>query len=249
MENKKGPVKHFCVIIMTYGRVRQCMITPAYSQSSLQQALMLTVGHRQRSKHITSSSHDIAAFRHWAFSVCFTALREQHKEETSIRKESGGEEANKENSRFYYADLIHKSSWLLSLEIQKKKKGNRNRTNKERCWNAKLKSGFSLFLTVEGNDLPLAQSKSPVVPTGVWATWIESRLQQIWPILQHVTARAKPVCLYCSRRRSIRVRDATAAALFYPDDRLFELLSRHWEFDASNWRQPKLSDQLQTYLK
>lgn len=83
---------------------------------------MLTVGHRQRLKHITSSSHDIAAFRHWAFSVCFTALREQHKEETSRRRESGGEEENKENSRFYYADLIHKSSWLLSLEIQKKKK-------------------------------------------------------------------------------------------------------------------------------
>lgn len=154
---------------------------------------MLTAGHRQRSKHITSSSHDIAAFRHWAFSVGFTALREQHKEETSRRRESGGEEENKENSRFYYADLIHKSSWLLSLEIQKKKVTETGLI--KRGVGTQSSSLVSVcFWTVEGNDLPLAQSKSPVVPTGVWALWIQSRPQQIWPILQHVTVRAKPLC-------------------------------------------------------
>lgn len=89
-------------------------------------------GYRQRSNTETSSSHDIAAFRHWALSICFTALIEQHKEETSIRGRTARRRKTKKQS-FCSADLIHKSSWLLSLVIQK---GNRNRTNKERCQNA-----------------------------------------------------------------------------------------------------------------
>lgn len=127
-----------------------------------------------------------------------SASASQHLESNTKRKQAeGGRVAGRRKTK-KTVDFImlisftsHLGSWVWR---SRKKKGNRNRTNKERCWNAKLKSGFSLFLTVEGNDLPLAQSKSPVVPTGVWALWIQSRPQQIWPILQHVTARAKPLC-------------------------------------------------------
>lgn len=61
----------------------------------------------------------------------------KHKEENSWEKKA-------KKQSFWYADLIHKSSWLLSLVIQK---GNRNKINKE-VLERKLQPGLGLFWPV-----------------------------------------------------------------------------------------------------
>lgn len=123
---------------MTHGKVRQCKITTAGCSVFFRVSPSrpdADLGHKWRSntKNKLIQWH-CSVFRHRALSVCFTALQEQHKEETSRRRREQRVGKEQSNSRFWYADLIHKSSWLLSLVIRS---GNRNRTDIERCWNAR----------------------------------------------------------------------------------------------------------------
>lgn len=86
---KKSPIKlntqH--VILMTYGKARQGRITTGGVFTKFSPTGPDAYGkHGRRSKHRTSSSNHFATFRHWAVSVRLTALKEQHKGKTSIRR-------------------------------------------------------------------------------------------------------------------------------------------------------------------
>ena len=112
-----------------------------YSLSSFQQALMLIIGKdsvQTQNKlipwHCSISTPSLQRLLHSTYRA--KQRGNKHREENSKEKET-------RKQSFWYADLIHKSFWLLSHVIQ-----NGNRTGLiKRFWNARLESGLSLFWT------------------------------------------------------------------------------------------------------
>ena len=131
-----------CVICMTDGKVRLCKIIIGSSVTSKTfSPASPDADHWYRQRSYTEQAHPMTLqrFRHWAFSVCFTALIEQHKEETSIRRT-----ARRRKQRNSHFDMLISFTSHLGSWVWWSRKGNRNRTNKERRLEHKLKSGLGL---------------------------------------------------------------------------------------------------------
>lgn len=161
---------------MTYGNAKLPLVV-VYSQSSLQQALMLTIG--------IDSVQTQNKLIPWHCSVSTPSpQRLLHSTKTKRKQAKGGEQQEEE-----YKETVILICWSHSQVILAIQKGNRNRTKRERCWNAKLKSGLGLFWPWRNMIFLYYNQNHWLFLLRSWPNKLEE-LQQFWPNSKLTTTRS-----------------------------------------------------------